>query len=72
MQIHQVNQICEICGEVFKRSLYHPKVTKCPDCKSGKRKCLDCIHSKKIEWILVCNITGENVTHGSPCKSWSR
>ena len=62
-------QICKECGKVFTRSLYHPQITTCPQCKQGRAEhCIFCSHSHKCEWYLRCDITGKNVTHSKACK----
>ena len=65
----QVKQICKECGKEFLRSLYHPQITTCPQCKRGKDEyCVFCAHSHKCEWYLRCDITGKDVTNGKACK----
>lgn len=66
----QTKQICKECGEVFMRSLYHPQITTCPQCKQGRvEHCIFCKHSyKKHECCLRCDITGKDVTDSKACK----
>ena len=62
-------QICKECGKVFMRSLYHPQITTCPQCKQGRiEHCTFCSHSHKCEWYLRCDVTGKDVTHSKACK----
>ena len=53
------------------RSLYHPQITTCPQCKRGREEhCVFCSHAHKYEWYLRCDITGKDVTHGKACKNF--
>ena len=62
-------QTCKECGKVFIRSLYHPQIITCPQCKQGRTEyCTFCNHSHKYEWYLYCDITGKDVTYSKVCK----
>ncbi|MBD5584187.1 MAG: hypothetical protein HDQ88_03825 [Clostridia bacterium] len=55
-----VEQVCKSCGKTFMRSLYHPQIVLCEECKKGGNKdCMNCKHSKKEVWDLVCQMTGK-------------
>lgn len=62
-------QICKECGKIFLRSLYHPRITTCPQCKSKTQKhCIYCKNSYKKEWELWCSLKDKNVTDGITCR----
>jgi len=62
-------QVCVRCGKAFQRSLYHPQIVMCAECKSVKKHdCTECPFSKKVEWDLVCSKTGKVVTDGGYCR----
>lgn len=64
-------QICKECGKVFFRSLYHPQITTCPECKGKKRKhCIYCKVSCKREGVLWCPLTKRDVTNSHQCKDF--
>lgn len=68
----QIEQKCEECGMIFMRSLYHPQITKCPDCKAGRsqKPCIWCKWSYKKEWMLWCPKRNKDVTHGMSCEDF--
>lgn len=62
-------QICKECGKIFLRSLYHPRITTCPQCKGKTQKhCIYCKNSYKKEWELWCSLKDKNVTDGITCR----
>lgn len=64
----KIKQICKECGDTFLRSLYHPQITTCPQCKKGgDKECLYCKYSYKERWDLVCKKTGKVVTTNKSC-----
>ena len=65
----QTKQTCKECGKVFMRSLYHPQITTCPECKGKTQKhCIYCKNSHKKEWMLWCSIKNKDVTDGINCQ----
>lgn len=66
--MNTVDQICAQCGKVFQRSMWHPQVVTCPECKKGgKTFCAFCDNAHKVEWDLKCSLTGKTVTDSKSC-----
>lgn len=55
--ITKVTATCETCGETFERSIYSPKLTKCPKCRGSKSRTRSGLPA--VERTLTCAHCGK-------------